>query len=149
MIQHKDQIVLFLHKPSGCLLWAPRDFLTLDPDELPLLYNGCGPRGIFAGIVPEHILGLRITFLCYIHDHMCERCACEADEDITDAVFAANLNLWIVHHSSWWNKLPRYISSAKFQHGVSCTVFTKEYWAENRKECPVGFRYSLPEENWE
>lgn len=144
----EDQIVLFLHKPSGCFLWAPLSFLALDPDELPILYNGCGPRGIFGGVVPEYVLRLKITLLCYIHDHMCERCACEADEDITDAVFAANLNLWIIHHSNSFNKLPRFISAAKFQHGVSCTVFTKEYWAENLKDCPGGFRYAMPVEDW-
>ena len=148
MILYEDHIVQFLHKPSGCLLWAPRTFLALDPDELPLLYNGCGPSGLFARVVPEHVLRLKITFLCYIHDHMYEMCACEADEDVADAVFAANLNLWIVHHSSWYNKLPRFISAAKFQHAVSCTIFSSSYWEENLKFCPTGRRYALSEVNF-
>lgn len=148
LCRYADEIVLFKHGPSGCNLWAPRRFLMIPPDDLPILYNGCGPRGMFARIIPERVLALKISFLCYIHDHMCEHCASEADEDIADAVFASNLNLWIVHHSSWYNKLPRFISAAKFQHSVSCTVFTAEYWEANLKECPDGHRYAVPEQSW-
>ena len=148
MIRYEDQVVQFLHKPSGCLLWAPRSFLAIDPDELPLLYNGCGPAGIFGKVIPERVLGLKITILCYIHDHMYGLCCCEEDEDICDAVFAANLNLWIIHHSTWYNKLPRFLSSAKFMYSVSCTIFSNSYWEENKALCPSGRRYALPEVNY-
>ena len=148
MIRYEDEIIQFLHRPTGCLLWAPRSFLAIDPDELPLLYNGCGPDGILRKVIPQKILGLPIGFLCYIHDHMYGRCCCEADEDICDAVFAANLNIWISHNSGWFLKLPRYVLSAKFQHTVSITIFSKSYWKDNRAVCPTGRRYALPVENY-
>ena len=148
MIRYEDEIVPFLHRPTGCVLWAPRSFLEIDPDELPLLYNGCGSAGLLGNVVPESVLGLKLTILCYIHDHMYGRCCCEEDEDICDAFFAANLNIWISYNSNCWTKLPRYISSAKFQHTVSITIFSETYWAENLALCPTGKRYALPEANY-
>ena len=137
-----DDIILFRHSESNCLLWAPRSFLAIPHDELPFYYNGCGPRGLSKAI-PQSILGLRISYLCYIHDHMYERCCCEEDEIIADGIFAQNLILWIWHHSTWYSMMPRYISSAKFMYAVSATTYSEEYWAANRAECPIGVRYAI------
>ncbi len=142
MIHPEDQLVLFRHPESGCLLWAPKSFLRIPHDELSFYYNGCGPRG-YSGVIPQSVLGLKIFYLCYIHDHMYERCCCEEDEIVADGIFAMNLILWIWHHSSWYSMAPRFVSSAKFMYSVSATTFSKEYWSDNLEECPLGRRYAI------
>ena len=138
----EDRIVFFRHPESKCLLAAPLSFLAIPHDELPFYYNGCGPRGL-SRVIPQSLLGLSIRYLCYIHDHMYERCCCEEDEIIADGIFAQNLTLWIWHHSKWYSMMPRYIASAKFMYSVSATTFSKEYWEANLKECVLGRRYAL------
>lgn len=144
MTDYQDNIVLFKHQDSGCLLWAPVSFLLLTQNDIKVLYNGCGPQGFLGKVIPESILGLNISFLCCIHDHMYERCCCEEDEDIADSIFAANMTNWVVHHSKWYSKLPRLILAAKYQNAVASTVFSKAYWELNIAECPTGKRYALP-----
>ncbi len=139
----EDPIVQFLHAPSGCTLWAPASFLSMSEATIETIYNGCGPRGWLGRLIPESLFGLSITFLCYIHDHMYERCCCEADEDVADAIFAANLTRWIIHHSKWYNKLPRLLLAARYINAVASTVYSTEYWKKNLMLYPRGCRYAV------
>jgi hypothetical protein len=100
-------------------------------------YNGCGPDGL-ASIVPDSIMGLPISGVCDIHDHMCERCANELDEIIADAVFAFNLVTRIVSGSNAVMVWPRMAMAVRYITAVSCTTFTKSYWPKNSAICPNG-----------
>ena len=122
----------FVEMPKGIVL-CPRSYLTVDPSQ----YNACGPDGI-GELTPDKLLGLDISDLCNVHDHMSSRCANLNDEVIADAVFAANLILRVVNSSNASMVWPRMILATKYIIAVSCTTFTKSYWATNSVACPNG-----------
>lgn len=128
---------LRFYKTEKGYLLAPESFFLTDKK-----YNGCGPEG--AGeLVPDTIWGLSVTEVCCVHDHMSERCSCLTDEIITDAVMAANLVMKIVNDSDGVMTWLRMLIATKYMIGVSCTVYTKSYWEENKVTHPNGRYFSL------
>lgn len=130
----------FVETEAGIVL-GPRSFWAADPSQ----YNGCGPDGAGA-LVPDNILGLDVSDLCNIHDHMSGRCANRIDEVITDAVLAANLVVRVVTCSNGFMVWPRMALATKYILAVASTTFSQRYWAANRAECPNG-RY-LKNNEW-
>ena len=137
----EDNFIFYTY--NGLLTTAPKSFVGLSERDRADLYNGCGAGRIGGKLTPESLLGLKITYLCQIHDHMYERCCCERDEEIADGIFVMNMNNWISGHSSnVATALSRFTLMSKYMYGVSTTIYSREYWEINRREIGRDSRYT-------
>ena len=130
------------YKYNGLLTTAPKSFVGMSERDIYDLYNGCGVGRIGGKLVPESLFGLKITYLCQIHDHMYERCCCDEDEQIADGIFAQNANNWVTGYSSPAMIWPRLSLVAWYMKGVSSTTYSEDYWELNKKEVKSGQRYA-------
>ncbi|MBU1169705.1 MAG: phospholipase [Proteobacteria bacterium] len=72
-------------------LYAPVDYVNLDPVKRSKIVNGCGSAQARFDFVPDHIWGLRVTDACNIHDYMYSAGRSIEDKEIADRVFLNNL----------------------------------------------------------
>lgn len=135
-----DRLVLGRFK--GRLYLAPASFFALDEIELSLVSNGCGSSGALGKVVPDTAWGQDISGPCHIHDFMYMGCAGKLDEIISDCVLAFNLVLEVIQQGA--GKIATFLRMmrvCKYIVAVATTVYSDEYWEENRKLVKVS-RYA-------
>ena len=72
-------------------LCAPNSYRRALPEVVARVVNGCGPGGWKYDLVPDTILGLRVTESCNIHDWMYNEGATETDKRLADLALRENL----------------------------------------------------------
>jgi hypothetical protein len=139
-----NELVLFVDKETLATLMGPEDFLQFQRDELPVLFNGCGPKGMLAKLIPDSVLGVSLKLACYIHDHMYTKCTCKADEDLADLVFGFNvISLVLKSTENSFLRGLRLMLVSMYIRAVACTNMSNEYWQDNLKNCLFGPRYNV------
>jgi hypothetical protein len=96
-------------------IFAPESFWNL-PSPRP---GGCGAGKFGDLLVPDTLWGLKVTFMCKIHDHMYGTGQTEADREMADRVLRNNLMRWIANKDSngllQWLRMRR---AVKYYHAV-------------------------------
>lgn len=87
-------------------LQAPRSYVEADKELRARHCNGCGPKGILAGIVPDTMYGLNISEACNIHDWMYTFGTTLEDKIRADRMFLDNL-VRLIHNAGGWSILRR------------------------------------------
>jgi hypothetical protein len=98
---------------AGCRLVVPNEPWFILPSPNQEDYDGCCGAGESGGwrerVVPEHILGLRVSVACYIHDRwwaMCDRTLAEFRQ--SNRVMLDNiLEINRVHGGAWLVRMAR------------------------------------------
>lgn len=93
---------------TGTKLYAPEAYWQLSLSARAETVNGCGPAGWKGRYVPDHLLWVKITEACNIHDFMYLVGQTEADREQADRVFLNNI-LRIVEAASanWFTRYAR------------------------------------------
>jgi hypothetical protein len=96
-------------------IFAPESFWAI-PVPRP---GGCGAGKFGDLLVPDTLWGLRVTFMCKIHDHMYEIGTTEEDRESADRTLRNNLMRWVAHQNSngllQWLRMRR---AVKYYHAV-------------------------------
>lgn len=87
------------------ILYAPREYWELTPEQKAEICNGAGPKG-FGFLVPDTIYGLSITEAANIHDYMYHIGGHKYDKLIADKAFDSNMKK-IIDKGTWWNWLKK------------------------------------------
>lgn len=89
-------------------LYAPNSYRRALPEVVAKVVNGCGPGGWKYDLVPDTILGLKVTESCNIHDWMYNEGATGADKRLADLALRENLLATIKSAKGPLNWLLRY-----------------------------------------
>jgi hypothetical protein len=96
-------------------IFAPESFWAI-PVPRP---GGCGAGKFGDLLVPDTLWGLRVTFMCKIHDHMYEIGTTEEDRESADRTLRNNLMRYVAHQNSngllQWLRMRR---AVKYYHAV-------------------------------
>ena len=78
-------------------IFAPDSFWAAD--DRP---GGCGAGKAGDMLVPDSLWGLKVTFMCQIHDWMTAEGKTEEDREVADRVFRNNMMRWVEHNTSFY-----------------------------------------------
>lgn len=113
------------------LLYAPKEFWDLPEAQRQ---GRCGPgEGLGDKLVPDHILGVKITPACSIHDYMFKTMdGSYKNFKSSNRVFLYNMYRLIERESDSWNPLLKYARRALarfYYRRVAGPVSAIYYWS--------------------
>lgn len=71
---------------------APMEYWNLSQEEKAKIVNQCGPDGPLNKLIPDHLLGLKISSECDVHDFMFSKANNQKDFEVADKTFLHNLD---------------------------------------------------------
>ncbi|MFT6633099.1 MAG: hypothetical protein ACJAS4_003068 [Bacteriovoracaceae bacterium] len=95
-------------------LIAPLSYWQAKGEKLDDQINGCGPSHLPSWIVPDSLIGVRVTESCNIHDWMYYKALSNSDLKKADEIFLKNLNRQIGSNKSVFNISRRTLSYIYF-----------------------------------
>jgi len=86
---------------------APKSYTDASAKDLCDVCNGCGPDGWKGKLIPDTIVGVRITAACNIHDWMYHAGGSDQDRLNADRIFLHNM-LTLISRSNRWCVIKAY-----------------------------------------
>ena len=106
------------------ILYAPEGYKKLTESQRRSMLNGCGSGRFGSFIVPDRILGLKITSACNIHDYMYQVGESLEDKKEADRVFLNNMTRLVDEYGGFFKRvrlklIRKYYQAVKYFGGPS------------------------------